>query len=516
MAKTNPLTMKQQLRAIVSVAFMTFRTAPGAVIFKLLGSVINAVLPIITTYFAALTTTALAGAYSGDRAARNHVITYVLITASLGLIMTLWSSLDNYVQSKMRYVVETRISNQMFEHFLSLDFWRYDDKETADLYDRSQKFSAFFSYIFDRIATIVSQLIGIISAIVALLAVNWGIALFIFVAIIPGIYVQFRLSRRQIKIWNENVEVRRSLSLIEWDMLQPRLISELRLYGMVNYLLKLRTHLRDKDEKQRIKVEREMMPLTLLSNIIETGAEVVALVWISLKIIARQQPIGQFLYVQQIVSRAISSASSLVSTFSSIDEDIANLYDYQQFIKLPIHNNGPHKLSQPPEKIIFKNVSFKYPVDGTPEVLHHINLTINRNEHIAIVGENGAGKTTLIKLLTGLYQPTSGSLMLDDLPIQDIDIKSWHHHLGVLQQEFITYGFATARDNIRFGNTEEAYDEQRLNEALAKAEATNFVHKLPNGIDSYVNNWMEDDDGNKGGDIVRRTVAEACSSSELL
>ena len=498
MAKPKTLTTRQQMRAIAAVGSMSLKTAPGAVMFKLAGSIINAVLPIATTYFAAKTTTALASAYNGNSAAKSQVITYVLLTASFGLVMTVWSSLDNYIQAKMRYVIDSRVSTRMFEHFLSLDFWRYDDKDTADLYDRAQKFAAFFSYVFDRIATIVSQLIGIISAVIALFTVSWGIAVFVLAAVVPGIYVQFKLSRRQIKLWNENVEVRRSLSLIEWDMLQPKLISELRLYGMVNYLLRLRSRLRDKDEKRRINIEREVIPLTLLSNVIETAAEVAALVWISMKIMAHQQPIGQFIFVQQIVSRAINSASTLVTTLSNIDEDIANLYDYEQFINLPLHQNGSRELDSEPETITFENVSFHYPGSKSPNVLENINLTINRHEHIAFVGENGAGKSTLIKLLTGLYAPTSGTILLDGVPLQDINVESWHKQLAVLQQEFITYGFATARDNVRFGNVEANPDEDLLHTALSDAEAEDFTKKLPKGIDSFVNNWMEDDDGNKG------------------
>lgn len=498
MAKPKTLTTRQQMRAIAAVGSMSFKTAPGAVLFKLAGSIINAVLPIAATYFAAKTTTALASAYNGNSAAKSQVITYVLLTASFGLVMTVWSSLDNYIQAKMRYVIDSRVSTRMFEHFLSLDFWRYDDKDTADLYDRAQKFAAFFSYVFDRIATIVSQLIGIISAVIALLTVSWGIAVFVLAAVVPGIYVQFKLSRRQIKLWNENVEVRRSLSLIEWDMLQPKLISELRLYGMVNYLLRLRSRLRDKDEKRRINIEREVIPLTLLSNVIETAAEVAALVWISMKIMAHQQPIGQFIFVQQIVSRAINSASTLVTTLSNIDEDIANLYDYEQFINLPLHQNGSQELDSEPDRIIFKNVSFHYPGSKSPNVLENINLTINRHEHIAFVGENGAGKSTLIKLLTGLYAPTNGAILLDGVPLQDINVESWHKQLAVLQQEFITYGFATARDNVRFGNVEANLNEDLLHTALSDAEAEDFTKKLPKGIDSFVNNWMEDDDGNKG------------------
>lgn len=501
MAKSKNLTVKEQLRAIAGVAGLSFRTAPGAVIFKLLGSVVNALLPIATTFYAAKTTTALAAAYDGDPTAEHRVILYVIITAVLGLVMSIWSSLDNYVQTKMRYTVETRVSNQMYDHFLSLDFWRYDDKETIDLYDRALKFSQFFSYVFDRLATIISSLISVVSAVLALVFVNWMIALFIFVALVPGIYVQFRLSRAQIRHWNSNVEGRRMLNMLEWTITQPRFISELRLYNMVQHLLGQRTKLRDADELQRIEIERKTVPLTLLSDAFSAGAEVISLLWISLQVIARKQPLGQFLYVQQMVSRAMTSASSLVSTISSIDEDVANLFHYEKFMRLPVRQSVNQELSDAPEQIQFDDVSFHYPAKTSKDVLRHISFSIKRGQHIALVGENGAGKSTLIKLLTGLYHPTSGRLTLDGVDIRDVDVSSWHRQLGVLQQEFIAYDFATAGDNVRFGNVDVPVSDERVASALQEAEATDFVGKLPKGAESYVNNWMEDSEGTKGVDL---------------
>lgn len=500
-AEKKSLTLREQMRAVGGVAKISFKAAPGAVIFKLLGALVSALLPILTTYYAALTTTALADAYNGKPGAKEQIITYVIITAVLGLVMTVWRSLDTYVQSKMRYVVETRVSNQMYEHFLSLDFWRYNDKDTADLYDRAKKFSQFFAYIFDRIATIISQLIATISAIIALGFVNWWLALIIFLALIPGVYVQFRLSRRQVKHWNDHVETRRMLALIEWNMLEPRFISELRLYNMVDHLLRLRLRLRDDDEKKRVEIERQNVPLTLLSDVLAAAAEVGALLWVSLQVIAHKQPLGQFVYVQQMVSRAINSASSLVSTLAGIDEDVANLFDYERFMQLPIRKPHGKILTAAPQTIIFDKVSFHYPAEGSPAVLKSISLQIEQNQHVAIVGENGAGKSTLIKLLTGLYSPTSGSVRLDDTPVDDIDIVSWHRQLGVLQQDFISYGFATARENVEFGDVDAPRDETKFQEALRDAEATEFLRKLPKGVDSYVNNWMEDDEGNKGTDL---------------
>ncbi len=500
MSDKKKLTTKQQAKAVAAVAALSFRIAPGAVVFKLVGSVLDAVLPIVTTYFAALTTTALVAAYQGDTALGDQAVKYVIITATLGIITTIWRSIDGYITTKMRYLVEARVSDRMYAHFLTLDFWHYDNKDTADLYDRAQKFAQFFAWIFDRIAMLSSQLIGMVGAVVALAVFQPVLALFVFIAIIPSVIVQFKLSRRQIEHWNENIEVRRAQNMLEWTLGQPHLIAELRLYGMVNYMLGHRRHLRDTDEKGRIEFERRFMPLRIASDVLQAITELGSLLWVVAQIVSRSQPVGQFVYVQQIVSRALGSASSFVNTLGTIDEDVANLFDYQQFMQLESAQMSGKDLPGPPKNIEVSNVSFHYP-GSNKNVLQDVSFTIGANQHVAIVGENGAGKSTLIKILTGLYRPTSGAIKLDEDDLGLINITSWHHMLGVLQQEFIHYNFANARDNVRFGDVEARSENARYTRAVEDAEAKNFIGKLPRGAKTYVNNWMEDGEGNKGVDL---------------
>lgn len=494
------LTTRQYVTAIAGVAKATYKAAPLAVIVQLIGAIITAVLPIVTTYYAALTTTALAEAYSGSPGAGDRVMVYVIVTALLGILMTAWGSIESYVTQLMRYRVEASMSDRMYEQFLALDFWRYDDKKTADLYDRASQFARFFPYVFDSLARILTQFITMVAGIIALVLVSWWLGLIVIAAVIPGILIQFKLSRESTKHWNENVDVRRAQGMIEWNLLQPKHMAELRLYGVVRYLLDLRMKLRDKDEKKRIDFERKYILKRLGADALEATAEVIALLWIVTQIVARAQPIGQFIYVQQVVSRALRGASGFVSSISSIDEDIANLFDYQEFMALPTRKDGAKKLDSTLQPIEFRNISFKYP-HATKEVLRGISLTIQPHQHVAIVGENGAGKSTLIKILTGLYEPTNGDILIGGVKMTDIDVASWHKQLGVLQQDYLSYGFASAKDNIYFGNISAPFSQERLEQALDRAEARTFLEKLPKGLDSYVNPWMEDDEGNNGTDL---------------
>lgn len=494
------LSTKQYIIALAKVAQTTYRAAPLAIVVQVTGAVITAIVPILTTYFAAATTTALAEAYAGDSGAGKQALVYVAITAILGVFMTAWGSVSNYISQLMRYRVEAAMTDRMYEHFHSIEFWRYDDKATADMYDKAQQFARFFPYIFERLTSILTQFFTVVAGLIALIIVSWWLGLIMLAAVVPGVIIQLRLSRASTKHWKENVETRRSQGMIEWQILQPRLMAELRLYGIIRYLLDFRIKLRDKDEKVRIEFERKYIGKKLAADVLEAAAEVTALIWTALQIINHAQPIGQFLYVQQIVSRTLTGVNSLVGSIGTIDEDIANLFDYNEFMNLPVQTRGKTKLTAAPSAIEFRSVSFSYP-KSRHDVLSDISFVVTANQHVAIVGENGAGKSSLIKLLTGLYNPTKGEVLLDGKPLEKIDIGSWHNYLGVLQQDFIQYGFASAKDNVYYGDTMHDFDKTRFENALSKAEAKEFVEKLPKGADSYVSVWMEDEEGNNGTDL---------------
>lgn len=500
MAGKKPLSIREYAHAIKEIAILSARTAPIAVFFKVVSALTDAILPLITTYFAALTTTELANAFNGDEASGQRALMYVIITAGLGLFTMIWSSIDQYVQEVMRYKVGAKVSDMMYEKFHRLDFWQYDDKSTADLYDKAQRFASFYAYVFDRIASIGSSIVALVTALIALFIVVPWIGLLVLISVIPGMVLQFKLSRIQINHWNRNIESRRARSYIEWNLLQPHTISELRLSGLIKHLLKLRRNFREQDEREQLKHERTYMPKRLLADGFQTVAELAALIWVVLQIINRNQPIGQFVYVQQIVSRAMGSVNSLVVQISNIDEDLANLGDYQKFMSLPEQQSGGKRLRSAPTCITFENVCFTYP-ETDIQVLSDVSFEMTTGDHIALVGENGAGKSTIVKLLCGLYRPTSGRVLIDGVDLADITTAEWHKYISVLQQDFLHYMFTDVRDNVEFGDISRPGDKQRYDNAIKQSESKSFVAKLPNKDATMLNKWMEDEDGKAGTEL---------------
>lgn len=491
------LTNKQRFSALLRVAKISYTAAPSIVYIRIVSAVLDSVLPITTTFFAAQTTTELARAYNGAPGAGEAAIFYVLLTALLGVLTTAWSTIEQYISRAAQYKLEAAINDQLLHHFLSLAYWRYDDKETADLLDKSRQFSNFFTYMFSTLGSILTAIVALITSIVALLFVSWWLSLLILVAVLPGLWIQYRLSKARTEHWANNVDARRKVSYIEWQLTDLKGIAEIRLYGLVRHLLNLRQTYRDQDEKDQIHIERRFLKQEFLASVLEAAAEVVALIYVTLQIIAHALPVGQFLYVQQIVSRGLSSMRQVAQSFIRIDEDLANLTAYDDFMNLPTQTSGQKRLARAPSQITMRDVSFSYPRSEV-KVLSNISFSVQQGEHIAIVGENGAGKSTLIKLILGFYTPTSGAVTVDGIPTSHINLESWHARVGVLQQAAIEFDYAVARDNVVYGDVARPFSKQRYEQALEYAEAKEFIDKLPKKDQTYITQWMESDDGTPG------------------
>jgi len=140
--------------------------------------------------------------------------------------------------------------------------------------------------------------------------------------------------------------------------------------------------------------------------------------------------------------------------------------------------------------ITLDHVSFKYP--GTDKwVLEDISFTIHAGETVALVGANGAGKTTLVKLLTRLYDPTEGRVLLDGIDLRDFDPAEVRSRAGVIFQDYVKFQL-TARENVGFGRIEAIDDQARIESAVDEAGAGSVIAELPDGYDTPLGRWFQD------------------------
>ena len=138
--------------------------------------------------------------------------------------------------------------------------------------------------------------------------------------------------------------------------------------------------------------------------------------------------------------------------------------------------------------IEFRGFGFRYP-ENDEWVLRDIDLKIRPGEKIALVGHNGAGKTTLIKLLSRLYDPTEGTILIDGIDIRDIDPLALRQKIGVIFQDFVRYHLP-ARENIGFGQIETADDMEAIIESARKSGAHSMIEGLPEGYETMLGRWF--------------------------
>jgi ATP-binding cassette subfamily B protein len=157
--------------------------------------------------------------------------------------------------------------------------------------------------------------------------------------------------------------------------------------------------------------------------------------------------------------------------------------------------------------IVLRDVAFAYP-GSEGSVLSGINLTLPAGSTVALVGENGAGKTTLVKLLARLYDPTSGSVRIDDVDLRDLDANDWRQRMSAGFQDFVKFEF-TARETVGIGDASRIDDEAALASALRRGDAESVVARLPNGLDTQLGKKFKGGVELSGGQWQRLALARA-------
>src|SRR6185312_7080443 len=246
---------------------------------------------------------------------------------------------------------------------------------------------------------------------------------------------------------------------------------ELKLFGLSRFFTDRFTNISNRilDENLAL-LRRRLVGVTLLSTLSTTGYYG-AYVWVIWETVNHTFSIGKFSFLVQTILNVQSNISQLFSTLSSIADQALFLTDLLAFFEMkPTVQSKPNALPTPRpirQGFEFRNVSFRYP--GTERlILDGLNFRLSPGERIALIGQNGQGKTTIVKLITRLYDPTEGQVLLDGVDLREYDIEDLCREVGVIFQDFMRYEM-TARENIAVGKIDEIENKLMLEDAAHKS-----------------------------------------------
>jgi ATP-binding cassette subfamily B protein len=236
--------------------------------------------------------------------------------------------------------------------------------------------------------------------------------------------------------------------------------------------------------------------------------------WIAAETVLSAMTVGQMTMYMMLFRQGQAAVSAALSAVGGLYEDnlyLSNLYEY---LEQPVAHStgGAMQGPRPGDGIRFENVDFTYP-DATAPALLDINLHVMPGQSLALVGQNGSGKTTLIKLLTRLYRPAKGRILLDGLDLEDWDETTLRQRIGVIFQDFARYQMLVG-ENIGAGDVRAFDDEARWRSAAIQGLAAEFVDSLPSGYHTQLGKWFKDGRELSGGQWQKIALARAFMRNE--
>jgi ATP-binding cassette subfamily B protein len=233
--------------------------------------------------------------------------------------------------------------------------------------------------------------------------------------------------------------------------------------------------------------------------------------YIVLRTLQGHLTIGTLTFLAGALGGTSGQIQAVFAIFANIADQALFLSDLREFFAVTptirARNDGLPVARPIRDGFEFRQVSFAYP-DSSRLVLDRVDLRIAPTERIALVGENGQGKTTLVKLLTHLYEPTSGQILLDGVDLREYSIEDLHRQIGVIFQDFVRYDM-TVGENIGLGRVDQLDNDTRILEAAWSSHATEIIDRLPNGLSNMLGRRFDGGVELSGGEWQRIALARA-------
>jgi ATP-binding cassette subfamily B protein len=472
-------------------------------------TLVAGVLPASVAYIGSLIVDAVVNAIRGTSVA-SRVVELVVIEGLLVASIAAAQRGLSVCQSLLRAQLGQRVNVLILEKALTLDLQHFEDSEFYDKLTRARREAS------TRPLSLVTRTFGLVQNGISL--VSYGVLLAHFspwavmvllLAGVPAFVAEAKFSSDAFRLFRWRSPETRMQLYLETVLGREDHAKEVKLFGLGPRLLE-----RYRDIFRRL--YREDRALTLRRDawgfglgLLGTAALYGAYAWIAVSTVARVITLGQMTMYVALFRQGQAGVSAILAAVGGMYEDNLYLSTLYEYLETPVPQragaavHGPH----PEDGIRFEDVSFRYP-DAEEAALEHITLQLRPGESLALVGENGSGKTTLIKLLTRLYAPTSGRILLDGRDLATWDEAALRERIGVIFQDFARYQMLVG-ENVGAGDERFFEDETRWRAAAVKGRASEFIDTLPAGYRTQLGKWFRDGRELSGGQWQKIALSRA-------
>ncbi|MBD2105721.1 ABC transporter ATP-binding protein [Nodosilinea sp. FACHB-13] len=394
-------------------------------------------------------------------------------------------------QSLLRVLLGQRVNVMILEKAQTLPLTYFEDSEFYDKMTQARREAS------SRPLSMVNRTFGVVQDLLSLLTFGglllqfsgWAVAL-LAVATLPAFIAETQFAGEAFRLFKWRSPETRQQIYLEALLAREDFAKEVKLFGLGPLLLE-----RYQDIFQRLYKEDRSLTVRRSGwsyglGLLSTVSFYLAYCWIVLEAIAGRISLGELTMYLTVFRQGQTTFASTLTAIGGMYEDglyLANLYEFLEQ-SVPEDMGIADRGLDPGDGLRFEQVSFSYP--GSDRLaLENVSFHLKPGEKMAIVGENGSGKTTLIKLLTRLYTPSQGRILLDGRDLQEWDAEVVQQRIGVIFQDFVRYQFKVG-ENIGVGDVTDFEDAQRWQVAAAKGTATEFIEDLPEGFNTQLGKWF--------------------------
>jgi ATP-binding cassette subfamily B protein len=506
---------------------LVWRSSPGGTLALAVMTVISAALAPAIAYIGKIIVDGVvaARAATGPRSEELLGGTVFWVGVELGLVAA--AALIERGLGLCRQLVGSRlgidVNTRILEKALSLELQHFEDPEYYDKLTRARREASSrpLSLVQENFQLLRNGL-TLAGYSVLLLSFSPWVVLVLLVATIPAFASETAFSAAGFRLRNRRAPEVRRLNYLEYVMANDEHAKEVKLFGLGSLLLGRYRGLAEQlyKEDARLAVRRTGWGFGL--SLLSTAAFYACYALIVLSTVKGRLSLGDMTLYLVAFRQGQQSFASILTAVGGMYEDtlyMSNLFD---FLAMPVGPARPggngllpvaSAIEIPGEAgIRFEGVGFRYPgAEGW--ALSGIDVFIPRGQSLALVGQNGAGKTTFIKLLTRLYQPNAGRILLDGRDLRSWDEGELRRRFGVIFQDFNQYYFLL-RENVGVGSVEHLEDEARLDQAVDRGGARELVANLAQGLDTQLGRWFQGGVELSGGQWQKVALARAFMREE--
>jgi len=437
-----------------------------------------------------------------------------LLIAEFGLLVL--QSANGQVRSYAEHILHARlnlsINTRIIRKALELDLAYF---ENAEFYDKLQNARREADWRGLQIVNggfyLVQNSITMISFGALLLRFSPFLALILFLATLPAFIAQTRFADLHFRVLTWRAPEARRLHYLEYLLTDYDSVKEVKLFGLGEPLLGRYADLFWKFLTEDRAIARKRSLASMGLGLVATLSYYASYAWIVWRAVGGSITLGDMTLYLGIFRSSQNIFESIFYGLSELYENglfMSNLFTFLGLSpQMEVNGRNRSLPSQIREGVEFRGVSFRYP--GQEQwALRNIDLRILPGEKIALVGPNGAGKTTLIKLLTRLYDPVEGQILLDGVDLREYDLNDLRRKIGVIFQDFVRYHLPAA-ENIGFGQVEALDDRGRIISAAEMSGADSVIQNLPEGYDTMLGRWFSNGRDLSGGEWQKIALGRA-------